>query len=231
MKDMGTSKITSSIETHSQGQAGDRTKASEIGKKMVQDLSTEMGRIHRLISEKTVEEELRDIRDKLIVKLQVRHEDLVKANELLQAEIAERKRTEETLRQSEERYRTILESIEDGYYEVDLAGNFVFFNDAMCTSWIRNGRADGFEPSSVHERKNGKCRLQSLQWSLSDRQTQQGLRLRTDQEGRQHTNRGGLYIPHSKSERGARWISRHRPRHDRALSLQAGKNLRLRAQP
>jgi PAS domain S-box-containing protein len=79
-----------------------------------------------------VEEELRDIRDKLIAKIQERHEDLVKANELLQAEIAVRKRTEAALRQSEERYRTILENIEDGYYEVDLAGNFIFFNDALC---------------------------------------------------------------------------------------------------
>jgi PAS domain S-box-containing protein len=36
------------------------------------------------------------------------------------------------LRQSEERYRTIIESIEDGYYEVDLAGDFTFFNDSLC---------------------------------------------------------------------------------------------------
>lgn len=40
--------------------------------------------------------------------------------------------TEEALRQSEEKYRTILESIEDGYYETDLAGNFSFFNDSIC---------------------------------------------------------------------------------------------------
>jgi PAS domain S-box-containing protein len=32
----------------------------------------------------------------------------------------------------EERYRTILENIEEGYYEVDLKGNFTFFNPAMC---------------------------------------------------------------------------------------------------
>jgi PAS domain S-box-containing protein len=44
----------------------------------------------------------------------------------------ERKLAEEALRRSEEKYRTILENIEDGYYEVDLAGNFTFFNDSMC---------------------------------------------------------------------------------------------------
>ncbi|MBE7530344.1 MAG: PAS domain S-box protein [Ardenticatenaceae bacterium] len=41
-------------------------------------------------------------------------------------------RDEETLRQSEERYRTILDSIEDGYYEADLDGNFTFMNDQLC---------------------------------------------------------------------------------------------------
>ena len=38
----------------------------------------------------------------------------------------------EALRESEEKYRTILERIEDGYYEVDLAGNLTFFNDVLC---------------------------------------------------------------------------------------------------
>ncbi len=36
------------------------------------------------------------------------------------------------LQESEEKYRTILESIEDGYFEVDLAGNFTFFNESTC---------------------------------------------------------------------------------------------------
>lgn len=29
-------------------------------------------------------------------------------------------------------YRSIIERIEDGYYEVDIAGNFTFFNESMC---------------------------------------------------------------------------------------------------
>jgi PAS domain S-box-containing protein len=38
---------------------------------------------------------------------------------------------EEALRKSEEKYRTILHSLEEGYFEVDLGGNLTFFNDAF----------------------------------------------------------------------------------------------------
>jgi PAS domain S-box-containing protein len=43
----------------------------------------------------------------------------------------QRKRTENELRESEERFRSILDNIEDGYFEVDTAGNFTFFNPAL----------------------------------------------------------------------------------------------------
>jgi PAS domain S-box-containing protein len=46
-------------------------------------------------------------------------------------DITERKKAEAILRESEEKYRTTLQSIEEGYYEVDLAGNLTFFNNAL----------------------------------------------------------------------------------------------------
>ncbi len=49
----------------------------------------------------------------------------------VQFTINERKKAVEALKESEEKYRTILESIEEGYYEVDFEGYFIFVNDAM----------------------------------------------------------------------------------------------------
>jgi PAS domain S-box-containing protein len=68
--------------------------------------------------------------------------------ELIKADVDElfraRRRSETALRQSEERYRTILDTIVDGYYEVDLEGRVKFCNDALL-------RIFGFSLSEVED--------------------------------------------------------------------------------
>ncbi len=46
-------------------------------------------------------------------------------------DVTDRKTMENALRRSEERYRTIIETMPDGYIEVDLHGNWTFFNDVI----------------------------------------------------------------------------------------------------
>lgn len=58
--------------------------------------------------------------------------DNARLYERLQKELEARRKTEESLWESNEKYRTILESIEDGYYEVDLRGVLTFVNFSMC---------------------------------------------------------------------------------------------------
>jgi PAS domain S-box-containing protein len=65
----------------------------------------------------TVETQRKELRDTL---------------ESYKSEVMERVQAEEALSESEEKYRTILHSIQEAYYEVDLAGNLTFFNDSLC---------------------------------------------------------------------------------------------------
>jgi len=57
------------------------------------------------------------------------------------------KHAEEALRESEEKYRSILQSIAEGYFEVDLAGNMTFFNDSLC-------KITGYSPAELKGKNN-----------------------------------------------------------------------------
>jgi PAS domain S-box-containing protein len=47
-------------------------------------------------------------------------------------DVTERKTAEEDLRQIEKKYQTVLDDIQEGYFEMDLKGNFTFANCAVC---------------------------------------------------------------------------------------------------
>ncbi|MFA5079641.1 MAG: PAS domain S-box protein, partial [Dehalococcoidia bacterium] len=51
-------------------------------------------------------------------------------------DVTESKRLHVALLQSEALHRSILEQMYDSYYEVDLAGNFTFVNDSVCTNLL-----------------------------------------------------------------------------------------------
>jgi len=78
------------------------------------------------------EQKLEQARQELEDMVQERTAALAETNRALRIEIGERREVEHALRMSEEKYRTILENMDEGYFEVDLAGRFTFFNSALC---------------------------------------------------------------------------------------------------
>jgi len=63
--------------------------------------------------------------------IQYRGKRAILANSM---DVTELKEMEVSLQLSEERYRTIVENMTDGYYEVDLSGRFIFINDAFAAT-------------------------------------------------------------------------------------------------
>ncbi len=60
----------------------------------------------------------------------------------------ERSQAQIAIRKSEEKYRSILENIQEGYYEVDLDANLTFFNESTCDIL-------GYEPQEIAQSRSG----------------------------------------------------------------------------
>jgi two-component system, cell cycle sensor histidine kinase and response regulator CckA len=67
-------------------------------------------------------------RDQLEVRVKERTLELARTNEKMQMEIVERRRTEEALRESEERFRELYDNAPVGYHELDVEGRITSIN-------------------------------------------------------------------------------------------------------
>jgi PAS domain S-box-containing protein len=59
------------------------------------------------------------------------YKELKETYHAYRGEIIDRVQAEEALQESDKKYRAVLNSMEDGYWEVDLSGNFTFINPAL----------------------------------------------------------------------------------------------------
>jgi len=94
------------------------------------DFPVALARIQTRLSLKRTEEALRKASEELEMRVQERTTELIKSNEALQSEIADRKRVQEALRSSQDRYRDLIENANDIIYTHDLDGNMLSVNKA-----------------------------------------------------------------------------------------------------
>lgn len=116
------------------GKGGSKYAIEEVRTTLTEMESDESGVVivFRDITErKRTKEALQRAHDELEQRVADRTEELMRVNEELQTEITERNQAELALRDGEEKYRTIINSIEEAYFELDLPGNLLFFNNPL----------------------------------------------------------------------------------------------------
>ena len=94
----------------------------------------------------------------------------------LEKKLSTLKLTEGALRESEEKHRSILENIEEGYFEVDLAGNMIFLNDstAKIIGYSRD-ELMGMNNRQYTDEKNAKKLYQTFNKVYSTGETHKGF--------------------------------------------------------
>ena len=85
---------------------------------------------------------LQNAHDELEMRVQERTAELIETNEELRREVAERKAAEDALRESEEKYRTLIENVQDGVFLIQ-DGELKFVNEAFA-------RISGYTVEEIH---------------------------------------------------------------------------------
>jgi two-component system cell cycle sensor histidine kinase/response regulator CckA len=91
-----------------------------------------IGSLRVITDRKRAEVELQRHQERLEELVRERTTDLLQTNQQLRDQIRVREEKERELLRSEEKYRSIIESMENGYYEVDMKGRITFFNEPLA---------------------------------------------------------------------------------------------------
>lgn len=99
-------------------------------------------------------------------------------------DISELKKMEKDLRESEKKYRLLIENIEDGYYEVDLEGNLLFCNDALVKIYGGRGKNPviGINYKDFTDRKNSNLVFKAYNKVYNSGKAEKGFSLNITRE-------------------------------------------------
>jgi diguanylate cyclase (GGDEF)-like protein/PAS domain S-box-containing protein len=107
-------------------------KTNEQIKDELLTVSQQLAELEELKAEHSrIVEQLEQARSELAIRVKVRTAEVTKANEDLQKEIAERRRIEEALRESEGRFRDVADNARDTIWEVDREGRYTYISSAV----------------------------------------------------------------------------------------------------